>query len=301
MGFIKVVKDNAYYKRFQVKFRRRREGRTDYAQRKRLIAQDKNKYNSPKYRLIVRRTNKDIIAQIAYSKISGDVTMVAAYSHELPKYGIKLGLTNYAAAYATGLLIARRLLQKVRLDKKYEGEKEITGEDFIVEHSGNGPKPFMALLDVGIARTSTGARIFATLKGALDGGINIPHSPARFAGFDEEKQELDAKILRKYIFGGHVADYMNLLSKEDADKYKKVFSRYIKAGIKPGDLESIYKKAHAAIRANPAPQKTEKKDKYPKVKKQAKTSRAQKVDRIKQKITTNPSKFTVVGTTPKRA
>lgn len=35
--------------------------------------------------------------------------MCAAYSHELPKYGICVGLTNYAAAYCTGLLLARRV------------------------------------------------------------------------------------------------------------------------------------------------------------------------------------------------
>ena len=35
--------------------------------------------------------------------------MSAAYAHELPKYGIKVGLTNYAAAYCTGLLLARRV------------------------------------------------------------------------------------------------------------------------------------------------------------------------------------------------
>ena len=35
--------------------------------------------------------------------------VTAAYSHELPNYGIKVGLTNYAAAYATGLLLARRV------------------------------------------------------------------------------------------------------------------------------------------------------------------------------------------------
>lgn len=33
----------------------------------------------------------------------------AAYAHELPKYGVKVGLTNYAAAYCTGLLLARRV------------------------------------------------------------------------------------------------------------------------------------------------------------------------------------------------
>lgn len=47
--------------------------------------------------------------QIAYAKLEGDVIVSAAYAHELPRYGIKVGLTNYAAAYCTGLLLARRV------------------------------------------------------------------------------------------------------------------------------------------------------------------------------------------------
>ena len=85
------------------------EGITDYYARKRLCVQDKSKYNTPKYRMIVRFTNKDITCQIAYSKIEGDVIICAAYAHELPRYGVKVGLTNYAAAYCTGLLLARRV------------------------------------------------------------------------------------------------------------------------------------------------------------------------------------------------
>lgn len=65
-GFIKVVKNKAYFKRFQVKFRRRREGKTDYFARRRLVVQDKNKYNTPKYRMIVRFTNKDICCQVTF-------------------------------------------------------------------------------------------------------------------------------------------------------------------------------------------------------------------------------------------
>ncbi|KAG7277292.1 hypothetical protein CRUP_036961, partial [Coryphaenoides rupestris] len=107
-GFVKVVKNKAYFKRYQVKFRRRREGKTDFFARKRLVIQDKNKYNTPKYRMIVRFSNRDIVCQIAYAKIEGDMIVCAAYSHELPKYGITVGLTNYAAAYCTGLLLARR-------------------------------------------------------------------------------------------------------------------------------------------------------------------------------------------------
>ena len=107
--FVKVVKSKAYFKRFQVKFRRRREGKTDYYARKRLVVQDKNKYNTPKYRMVVRQSNTDICCQIAYARLEGDRIVAAAYSHELPRYGVKVGLTNYAAAYCTGLLLARRV------------------------------------------------------------------------------------------------------------------------------------------------------------------------------------------------
>ena len=58
MGYIKVLKTSAYHKRYQVKYRRRREGKTDYQARKRLVVQDKNKFNSPKYRFVVRTTNR---------------------------------------------------------------------------------------------------------------------------------------------------------------------------------------------------------------------------------------------------
>ncbi|TMS10234.1 60S ribosomal protein L5-A [Larimichthys crocea] len=127
MGFVKVVKNKAYFKRYEVKFRRRREGKTDFYARKRLVVQDKNKYNTPKYRMIVRFSNRDVCCQIAYAKIEGDQIVCAAYSHELPKYGITVGLTNYAAAYCTGLLLARRLLHKFGMDQVYEGQVEVTG------------------------------------------------------------------------------------------------------------------------------------------------------------------------------
>lgn len=139
---MKVVKNKQYFKRYQVKFKRRRQGKTDYYARKRLIAQDKNKYNTPKYRFIVRLSNKDITCQVAYSRIEGDKIVCAAYSHELPKYGIKVGLTNYAAAYCTGLLLARRLLKQLRLDTLYEGCTEVTGEEYNVEGVDNGPGAF---------------------------------------------------------------------------------------------------------------------------------------------------------------
>ena len=106
MPFVKVVKNNAYFKRFQTKFRRRREGRTDYYARTRLVLQDKNKYDSPKYRLVVRISNRKIIVQVIYATLKGDKVLTSAYSTELAKYGVPTGLKNYASAYATGLLVA---------------------------------------------------------------------------------------------------------------------------------------------------------------------------------------------------
>jgi len=254
MPFVKVVKNKAYFKRFQVKFRRRREGKTDYYARKRLVIQAKNKYNTPKYRMIVRISNKDICCQIAYARIQGDVVIAAAYSHELPRYGVKVGLTNYAAAYCTGLLLARRLLNKFKLDTLYEGQTKVDGDEFFVEDlDGDQPGAFHACLDIGLARTSTGARIFGAMKGAVDGGIDIPHSQKRFPGYDKEASEFSADVHRRHIFGQHVADYMNTLSEEDEEAYKKQFSKFIKLGLTGDSLEGMYKKAHEAIRADPAP------------------------------------------------
>jgi large subunit ribosomal protein L5e len=72
MVFVKVTKNKAYFKRFQTQFRRRREGKTDYEARKKMIAQDVNKYLAPKYRLVARFTNSKVITQIVYSTLKGD-------------------------------------------------------------------------------------------------------------------------------------------------------------------------------------------------------------------------------------
>jgi large subunit ribosomal protein L5e len=283
MGFVKVIKNKAYFKRFQVKFKRRREGVTDYYARRRLIFQDKNKYNTPKYRIVVRFTNKDIICQIAYARIQGDVIVCAAYSHELPRYGVKVGLTNYAAAYCTGLLLARRLLKKLSLDTTYEGQVEVNGEQFNVEDVDGAPGAFRAYLDVGLARTTTGARVFGALKGAADGGIDIPHSTRRFPGYDAESKSYNAQVHRDHIFGKHVSDYMTYLQENDEEAFKRQFSAFVKEGITPSKVEEMYKKGHAAIRADPEAKVTTKKDGQKKRWNRIKLSNAQRKARVAQK------------------
>jgi len=184
--------------------------------------------------------------------------LTAAYSHELKRYGIPCGLTGYAAAYATGLLLARRHLKKLGLADKYVGKLEADGQDYNVEPIEDGPRPFLALLDVGLARTTTGSRIFGALKGAVDGGLNVPHSEKRFFGFDKEAKKLDSAKLRKVLYGGHVADYMRSVSQSAPDRYKKHFSQYIKAGISPDKLETVWKSVHKAIREKPDVVKSDK-------------------------------------------
>jgi large subunit ribosomal protein L5e len=260
--FVKVQKNKAYFSRYQVKFRRRREGRTDYRQRKRLCAQDKNKYQSPKYRLVVRFTNSHVICQIAYSLIDGDRILTQASSKELPRYGLSCGLKNYAATYCTGLLVARRLLQKIGLDDVYDGNNDIDGEImktemgkriFYVDEVNEDKRPFRALLDVGCRATTTGCRIFGALKGAADGGLDIPHSEKRFPGYDRDAKEYDADLHRERIFGGHVGEYMQYLEEEDNAKYQQQFASYIKNNIDPEGLEELYESVHEAIRADPSP------------------------------------------------
>ena len=81
-AFVKVQKDKAYFKRYQPKFKRRREGKTDYFARKRLCVQDKNKYNTPKYRLVVRITNK--VWVIASLGSGADINHVICLGHHCP-------------------------------------------------------------------------------------------------------------------------------------------------------------------------------------------------------------------------
>ncbi|KAM4803480.1 large ribosomal subunit protein uL18-like [Urocitellus parryii] len=175
------------------------EGTTDYYSRKCIVIQDKNKYNTPKYRMIVCVTNRDIICQIAYARIEGDMIVCAAYAHEPPNYGVKVGLTNYAAAYCTGLLLAYRLLNRFGMDKIYEGQVEVTGDEHSVESIDSQPGAFTCYLDAGLDRTTTGNKVFGALKGAVDGGLSVPHSTKRFPDYDSESKQFNAEVHQKLI------------------------------------------------------------------------------------------------------
>jgi large subunit ribosomal protein L5e len=285
MAFVKVVKSPAYFKRYQTKYRRRRSANTDYRARKRLVAQAKDKFNTPKYRLVVRTTNRYCYCQIIWATISGDRVLEQASSKELfTKYGLpgEFGLKNWTACYATGLLIARRVLKKLNLDEIYKGQEEVDGEDFTVEEVDDQPRPFSVVLDVGLQTTSTGACIFGALKGALDGGLSIPHSTRRYPGAD--KDSMDAELLRNYIFGGHVGEYMEQMQEDDEEKYEGHFAVYTEANVTADNMEETWQAVHEKIREDPAYEKKERKVPAKKAKKAVKMNASQRKDRVRQKI-----------------
>merc|ERR1740138_1684553 len=185
-----------------------------------------------------------------------------ATSPELTKYGVLVGHKNYAAAYCTGLLVARRVLKKFGLDETFKGKEEIDGEDYHVEDEENDQRPFKCILDVGLQTTAVGHRMWGALKGAVDGGLHIPHTNKKFPGFKpaEEKgqdPEYDAEAHKEKIFGGHVKEYMEMLEEEDPTKYEAHFAKYIEADIDADKLEDMYSEAHSKIKEDPDPEEKE--------------------------------------------
>jgi len=264
MAFLKVIKNTAWFKRYQVKYRRRREGKTDYQARRKMIRQDKHKYNSKKYRLIVRFTGTQCICQVAYATIKGDIVVAEASSKDLKQYGVSAGLKNYAAGYCTGLLVARRCLKKFELDDQFKGKETADGEEYHIEDEENEErKPFKAILDVGYQSTTSGARLWSALKGAVDGGLHVPHNTKKFPGFKApdnkgDDAEYDAEAHKERILGGHVKDYMESMEEEDPTKFEAHFAKFAEAGMTAENMEETYTSAHAKIRADPFAGKSKK-------------------------------------------
>jgi large subunit ribosomal protein L5e len=61
------------------------------------------------------------------------------------------------------------------------------------------------------------------MKGACDGGMDIPHNTKRFPGAEKtaDTESYDAAVHRDRIFGKHVDTYMETLKKESKEDYLK--------------------------------------------------------------------------------
>jgi large subunit ribosomal protein L18 len=133
--------------------RRRLENKTDYRSRFHML-------KSEKPRLVIRRTNRYLIAQIVESDLAQDKIILGVSSKDLIAKGwpkeLSGSLKSRAAAYLTGYLLAKKSKGKVK----------------------------EAILDLGLQRNIVGSRLYALLKGAVDGGLSIPHSAESLPSLD---------------------------------------------------------------------------------------------------------------------
>jgi large subunit ribosomal protein L18 len=178
--------------RYKVPYRRRREGKTNYRKRLKLLL-------SRKPRLVVRITNRRVIAQIVEYHPDGDRVLVGVDSKLLGEYGWRGDLNNTPACYLTGLLVAKKSL-----------EKGIS----------------QAILDIGLHTPTKGSRVFAVLRGAVEGGLEIPHNP-------------DVLPDDSRIRGEHIASYYEMNPER--------FGDYEKRGLKPTDLPKHVEDVKAKI------------------------------------------------------
>ena len=186
--------------RYRVPFRRRREGKTNYRARRALVL-------SRVPRLVVRLTLKHAIVQVIEAESIGDKVLVSAHSNELAKaYGWLSNRGNIPSAYLTGLLCGFKAMAN-GVDK--------------------------AFLDIGLHIPSKGTRIFAALKGAVDAGVEVPHSEDILP--DEGR-----------ISGKHIVDYASQLS-SDPEVYKQKFSKYLSKGSRPEKLSEHFSAVKAKI------------------------------------------------------
>ncbi len=123
-------------------FKRKIIGKTDYRKRLKLLLANKP-------RLVVRKSLKNVSAQVVEYSENGDKVIVSAHSSELKKYGYNGNKGNIPAAYLVGLLIGNKA-------KKKDIQELV--------------------LDIGLQTSVKGSRIYSVLKGCVDGGLNIPHS-----------------------------------------------------------------------------------------------------------------------------
>ena len=130
--------------------RRRREGKTNYKTRLKLL-------ESGKPRLVVRKSLKNITAQIIAYKPAGDKIEVAVHSKELKNLGWTFSNNNLPAAYLVGLLVGKKALSK---------------------------KVSNVILDLGLNTSTKGSKVYAVLKGVVDAGLNIPYSDSNLPSND---------------------------------------------------------------------------------------------------------------------
>ena len=134
------------HRRVVLPLKRKRLGKTDYKARFRLLS-------SGKPRLVIRKSLRNLTAQVITYEKKGDRVIAASSSNELKTFGLTSKRRNIPTAYLVGYLLAKKAKQK---------------------------KIANAIFDMGLYAKTKGSVLFACLKGAIDGGMNVPHSKEIF-------------------------------------------------------------------------------------------------------------------------
>ncbi len=184
-----------------VQYRRRREGKTNYHKRLKMLL-------SRKSRVVIRLTNKKVIAQVVQFHPEGDIVLVGVDSSALRKLGWKYSLKNLPASYLTGLLVGKKAVEKKQED---------------------------AVLDSGNQSPFHGGKHFAFLKGLVDAGLQIKHGGENV--FPSEER----------LTGAHVSTYAAKLKSENQEKFNQVFGQYLKANAQPEDLSKNFEEVKKKI------------------------------------------------------
>lgn len=177
----------------------RRKNKTNYHKRLSLL-------KSGQTRLVVRVSRATITAQLVDYSPAGDKVLFTLSSSALKKSGWKGSGTNLPAAYLVGYGLAKK--------------------------AGGAVKS--AILDIGIRGSVMHSRIYAVVKGVIDGGISVAAGEEVFPEEDRIK-------------GEHIKSYAELLSKEDKAKYDKVFSAYLKNNLKPEQLPAHFEEIKSKL------------------------------------------------------
>ncbi len=181
---LKMVKSKAH----PIKFRRKRNKRTNYRKRMKYLS-------SNKPRLVIRTSLRNIQLQVIEFYPIGDKILFSANSMNLKKFGWKANTGNIPSAYLTGLMLGKIMKEKVNV----------------------------VVPDFGLYGPIKGSRIYASLKGVIDAGINVPCS-----------KEVLPKEDR--ISGKSISDYATILK----GKYDHKFSQYLKNSLQPMELSKHF-------------------------------------------------------------
>nr|AJS12417.1 50S ribosomal protein L18P [uncultured archaeon] len=166
----------------------RRKEKTNYRKRLRVLL-------ARKPRIVIRKSLKHVYVQVVRNMAEGDQVLFTMSSKNLQKLGWKAGQKNLPSAYLTGLMAGKKA--------KAMGIND-------------------AILDLGLNRAVKGAKIFAALKGVVDGGVRVPHSDSILPGEDR-------------ISGKHIVQHASNIKGTRVD-----FKAYAKNNVKPEDLPKLF-------------------------------------------------------------